>query len=90
MATLTIFQNVDNQLIYGGNESYCGLQYSIYAGRHVVPGVIEGLLLECTADVNRVWSPLGVPRWSSTARLITKYLVKMIKVCFCSNNDGDY
>ena len=65
------------------------LQYSIYAGRHVVPG-LEGLLLECTADVNRVWSPLGVPRWSSTARLITKYLVNMIKVCFCSNNDGDY
>ena len=25
------------------------LQYSIYAGRHVVPG-IEGLLLECTAE----------------------------------------
>ena len=65
------------------------LQYSIYAGRHFVPG-LEGLLLECTADVNRVWSPLGVPRWSSTARLITKYLVNMIKVCFCSNNDGDY
>ena len=35
------------------------LQYSIYAGRHVVPG-LKGLLLECTADVNRVWSPLGV------------------------------
>ena len=76
------------QLTYGYEGSY-RLQYSIYAGRHVVPG-LEGLLLECTADVNRVWSPLGVPRWSSTARLITKYLVNMIKVCFCSNNDGDY
>ena len=64
-------------------------QYSIYAGRHVVPG-LEGLLLEYTADVNRVWSPLGVPRWSSTARLITKHLVNMIKVCLCSKNDGDY
>ena len=70
-------------------HSLLWLQYSIYAGRHVVPG-LEGLLLECTADVNRVWSPLGVPRWSSTARLITKYLVNMIKVCFCSNNDRDY
>ena len=69
--------------------SHLRLQYSIYAGRHVVPG-LEGLLLECTADVDRVWNPLGVPRWSSTARLITKYLVNMIKVCFCSNNDGDY
>ena len=59
------------------------LQYSIYAGRNVVPG-LEGLLLECTADVNRVWSPLSVPRWSSTAWLITKYLVNMIKICFCS------
>ena len=64
-------------------------QYSIYAGRHVVPG-LEGLLLEYTADVNRVWSPLSVPRWSSTARLITKHLVNMIKVCLCSKNDGDY
>ena len=63
------------------------LQYSIYAARHVV---LWGLLLECTADVNRVWGPLSVPRWSSTARLITKYLVNMIKVCFCSNNDRDY
>ena len=50
----------------------------------------EGLLLECTSDVNRVWSPSSVPRWSSTARLITIYLVNMIKVWFCSNNDGDY
>ena len=65
------------------------LKYSIYAGRNVVPG-LEGLLLECTADVNRVWSPLSVPRWSSTAWLITKYLVNRIKICFCSNNDGDY
>ena len=64
------------------------LQYSIYAGRHVVP-VLEGLLIECTADVNRVWSPLGVPRWSSTTYLMTKYLVSMVKK-FCSNNDGDY
>ena len=64
-------------------------QYSIYAWRHVVPG-LEGLLLEYTADVNRVWSPLSVPRWSSTARLITKHLVNMIKVCLCSKNDGDY
>ena len=54
------------------------VQY-FYAGRHVVPG-LEGLSLECTSDVNRVWSPLSVPRWSSTARLITKYLVNMIKV----------
>ena len=68
---------------------YRRLQYIIYAGRHVVPG-LEGLLLEYTADVNRVWSPLGMPRWSSTARLITKCLVNMIKVCFCSNNDRDY
>ena len=67
----------------------CRLQYSIYAGHHVVPD-LEGLLLECIADVNRVWSPLRVPRWSSTARLITKYLVNMVKVSFCSNNDGDY
>ena len=52
--------------------------------------MLEGLLLECTADVNRVWGALSVARWSSTARLITKYLVNMIKVCFCSNNDGDY
>ena len=65
------------------------LQCSIYAGRHVVPS-LEGLLLECTADVNRIWSPLSVPRWSSTARLITKYIVIMIKACFCLNNDGDY
>ena len=89
-----------NDKKYQGNLDVCGrrspvfvvlpgestLQYSIYAGRHIV----EGLLLECIADINRVWSPLGVPRWSSTARLITKYLVNMIKVCFCSNNDGDY
>ena len=47
----------------GGTIRY---QYSIYAGRHVVPG-LEGLLLECTADVIRMWSPLSVPRWSSTA-----------------------
>ena len=65
------------------------VQYSIYAGRHVVPG-LQGFLIECTADVNRVWSPLSMPRWSSTAKLKTMYLVSMIKVCFCLNNDGDY
>ena len=61
------------------------LQYSIYAGRH-----LEGLLIECTADMKSVWSPLSMPKWSSTAWLITKYFVCMIKVCFCSNNGRDY
>ena len=65
------------------------LQYSIYAGRHVVPG-IEGLLIECTTDKKSMWGALSVPLWSSTAQLITKYLVSMIQVCFISNNGGDY
>ena len=33
---------------------------------------------------------LSAPTRSSTTQLITKYLVSMIKICFCSNNDGDY
>ena len=36
-----------------------------------------------------VWSSLAVSTLSSTNKLITKYIVSMIKVCFCSNNDGD-
>ena len=67
------------------------LQYSIYAGRHVVPS-LEGLLIECTADMKSVWSQPSMPTyiWSSTAQLITKDLVSMIKECFCSNNGGDH
>ena len=61
------------------------LQYITYVGRHVVSG-LEGLLIECTADMTSVWSPLSVPTWSSTASLITKYIVSMIKVIFCSND----
>ena len=61
------------------------LQYSIYAGRHVVPG-LEGLLLECTADVECAWSPLSMLTWPSTAQVITRYLVSMIEVHLCSNN----
>ena len=92
LETLRIFfflRNIENFPMILKPKSTYRYQYSIYAGRHVVPG-LEGLLLEYTADVNQVWSPLSVPRWSSTARLITKHLVNMIKVCLCSKNDGDY
>ena len=58
---------------------------NLYAGRHVVPG-LEGLLLECTADVECAWSPLSMLTWPSTAQVITRYLVSMIEVHLCSNN----
>ena len=56
-------------------------QHSIYAGRHIVHG-IEGLLIECTADMKSMWSPLSVPIWSPIDQLTTEYFVSMIKVCF--------
>ena len=48
------------------------LQYSIYAGRHDVPG-LEGLLIKCTADVKCAWIPLSMPTWSQAAQVPCQY-----------------
>ena len=61
---LTVNRKIECPILTNqSNDCNIRYQYSIYAGRHVVPG-LEGLLLECTADVIRMWSPLSVPRWS--------------------------
>ena len=71
-------------------SKYGGSRLSAIGGYKTVFMLDAMLLIECTADMKSVRSPLGVPTSSLTAQLITKDLVDMIKVCFCSNNGGTY
>ena len=54
----------NNQTSVGLTKSrllkYPSVTHSIYAGRHVVPG-LEGLLIKCATDVECAWSPLNGP-----------------------------
>ena len=56
---------------------------------HVVPGQ-DGLFIECTANLKSVWSPSIELAWLSKAQLVTKYIINVRKIRFCSNNGGDF
>ena len=70
----------------GGRLVHYMLQYSIYAGCHVVPG-LDGLL-----NVQLILKECVEPPQCACVVInsLVDNLISRIQVCFCSNNCGDH